>query len=33
MPRFRLEDWFWVAVFAVAVIVMIYVTFAPWLTP
>ncbi len=31
MPRFRVKDWVWVGVLALAVIVMIYDTFEPWL--
>ena len=31
MPRFRVKDWVWVGVFALAVIVMIYDTVEPWL--
>ena len=30
MQRFRVQEWFWVGVIAVAVVVMAMVTLAPW---
>jgi len=32
MQRFRVQEWVWIGVIAVAVTVMIVVTFEPWLT-
>lgn len=32
MQRFRAEEWFWIGVFALAVVVMGVVTFEPWLS-
>ena len=31
MQRFRVQEWFWVGVFAVAVAAMVLATVGPWL--
>ena len=31
MQRFRVQEWLWLGLMAIAVLVMIVVTFEPWL--